>query len=119
MIEITSWNKLMSGGEEKGEADQPLLWKQEVPKVSWCLLLLGWLVFNNLERILKVFCYVLCVHMCCGVTYGVRGSCVLYGMCAMQPVYGGQKTAFTSWFSSYSEIWGQAVVLATETSFRS
>lgn len=63
MIEITGWSALLSGGEEEGEVG---LWKREVPKVAWCLLLLGWLVFNNLRRILKVFFYcVLCVHMWC------------------------------------------------------
>lgn len=51
---------------------QPLLGKREVPKVAWCLLLLGWLVFNNLGRILKVFFIVFRVYICgvCGSVYG-------------------------------------------------
>lgn len=68
---------------------QPLLWKQEVPKVDWCLLLFGWLVFNNLERILKVFFIVFCVYICrmCGSV----GACVLHSVCM-------EKTAFRSGF---------------------
>lgn len=69
MIEITGWSALLSGGEEEGEVG---LWKREVPKVAWCLLLLGWLVFNNLGRILKVFFIVFRVYICgvCGSVYG-------------------------------------------------
>lgn len=71
MIEITGWSALLSGGEEEGEVG---LWKREVPKVAWCLLLLGWLVFNNLGRILKVFFIVFRVCICgvYGNVYGER-----------------------------------------------
>lgn len=55
---------------------QPLLWKQEVPKVS-CILLLFWLVFNNLER--KCFFVVIYVYIL-GM-YEYRSMCAIQHVC--------------------------------------
>lgn len=95
MIEIAGWSGLLLGGGEKDEAGPPAFALETGSPKGWlCLLLLGWLVFNNLGRNLEVFFIGFCVYIC-GVC-GSVGACVLYNVCG--------EDSFQDWVLLYSGI---------------